>query len=76
MTEAKAEGNILNSTRYPDIKDDTLSFVLPCEDQAAEVALLTQLRFAISDSEFNPLNIFRIKHWLNGWYLVIQSPLR
>jgi hypothetical protein len=30
MTEVKTEGNILNSKKYPEIKDDTLNFVLPC----------------------------------------------
>lgn len=33
MTEVKAEGNVLNSEKYPEIKDDTLNFVLPCHDE-------------------------------------------
>ena len=40
MTEVKAEGNILNSKKYPDIKDDTLNFVLQCNDKKQEQDIL------------------------------------
>jgi hypothetical protein len=33
MTEAKAEGNILNSEKYPQILDNTLNLVLPCNSK-------------------------------------------
>lgn len=36
MTEVKAEGNILNSEKYPEIKDDTLNFMLPSHSEEQE----------------------------------------
>ncbi|MBI4546651.1 MAG: hypothetical protein HY707_01620, partial [Ignavibacteriae bacterium] len=32
MTEVKAEGNILNPKKYPEIADNTLNFILPCHN--------------------------------------------
>jgi len=29
LTEVKAEGNILNSIKYPAIKDNTMNFIVP-----------------------------------------------
>jgi len=36
MTEVKAEGNILNPKKYPEIKNDTLNFILPCHNENQE----------------------------------------
>ncbi len=33
MTEAKAEGNIMNSKKYPEIVDNTLNFILPSHNE-------------------------------------------
>jgi len=76
MTEAKAEGNILNPSRYPDLKDNTLNFVLPCEDEAMQTAIFAYIKLAFAESEVKQMSVFRVKHWLNGWYLVFQVPLR
>ncbi len=34
MTEIKAEGNMLNSKKYPDILDNTINFILPYHSEA------------------------------------------
>lgn len=36
MTEVLAEGNILNSVKYPQIKDNTLNFLIPCHSKEEE----------------------------------------
>jgi hypothetical protein len=75
MTEAKAEGNILNSKKYPEIIDNTLNFVLPCDTKEEEEDILRKLKIVFDDDEFSQFNIFTIKHHFNGYFLVVQTPL-
>lgn len=48
MTEVKAEGNILNSKKYPEIGDDTLNFVLPCDTEEDEKILLAKQNLCLA----------------------------
>lgn len=75
MTEVKAEGNILNSKKYPEIKDDTLNFVLPCHDKGQKCKLIKKLEKVFSPEELNNFSIFSIKHHFNGYFLVLQIEL-
>ncbi|MFH0931784.1 MAG: hypothetical protein V1890_07585 [Candidatus Zixiibacteriota bacterium] len=75
MTEVKAEGNILNSKKYPEIKDDTLNFVLPCHDGNEENKIIEKAEYVFSKTELNQFSIFKIKHHFNGYFLVLQIPL-
>lgn len=72
MTEVKAEGNILNPKKYPEIKDDTLNFVLPCHNEKEEKEILNKAELVFDPGQFN---IFKIKHHFNGYFLVFQISL-
>jgi len=74
MTEVKAEGNILNSKKYPMIRDDTLNFIVPYHSEADEELAVRRMRAVYSEDELNSFNRFTIKHHLNGYFLVFQRP--
>lgn len=75
MTEVKAEGNILNPKKYPEIKDNTLSFVLPCHLAEDEETILNKLKLVFNAEELGAFTIFKIKHHFNGYFLVVQASL-
>jgi len=75
MTEVKAEGNILDSRKYPEIKDDTLSFVLPCHNEEQEQNTFKKLGMVFSRRELREFNISKIKHHFNGYFLFLQTNL-
>jgi len=72
MTEVKAEGNILNPKKYPEIRDDTLNLVLPCHKDEDELAIHARLKLAFKPEELGSFRIFKIKHHFNGHFLVVQ----
>jgi len=72
MTEVKAEGNILNSKKYPEIKDNTLNFLLACHDEEQELDNNRKITSVFSKNELADFNIFKIKHHFNGYFLVLQ----
>lgn len=74
MTEVKAEGNILNPKKYPEIKDNTLNFILPCHSADDEKNNFTRLKIAFNPEELSTFSIFKIKHHFNGHFLVVQRP--
>lgn len=75
MTEVKAEGNILNTKKYPEIKDDTLNLVLPCHNEERERDTRKKLEEVFSKKELLDFSIFKIKHHFNGYFLVLQTEL-
>lgn len=75
MTEVKAEGNILNTQKYPEIKDDTLNFVLPCHNEEQERSTRKKLKEVFSKRELRSFDIFKMKHHFNGYFLVLQTAL-
>lgn len=75
MTEVKSEGNLLNSKKYPEIPDNTLNFLLPCHNDDVEKEIIKKLGVVFSKTEMKQLNIFKVKHHFNGFFLVIQAPL-
>lgn len=75
MTEVKAEGNLLNSKKYPEIADNTLNFLLPCHDDNEEKENRRKLEMTFSKSELQQFKIFKVKHHFNGYFLVIQTDL-
>lgn len=75
MTEVKAEGNILNPRKYPEIKDGTLNFVLPCHNEEQELNTHKKLEKVFSKKELQNFRIFKIKHHFNGYFLVFQTNL-
>ena len=75
MTEIKAEGNILNSKKYPQILDNTFNFILPLHELIEEKKYLEKMKIVFNKSELNQFKIFKIKHLLNGYFLVFQVEL-
>lgn len=75
MTEVKAEGNILNSKKYPMIKDNTLNFILPCYNEQQEKDIFKKLKIVFLKKELRDFRIFKIKHYFNGHFLVLQTNL-
>lgn len=75
MTEVKVEGNILNSNKYPDIKDNTLNFVLPCDNENEEEEAIIRMKRVFSEKEFGLFQIFKIQHHFNGKFIVFQVSL-
>ena len=75
MTEAKAEGNILNASRYPEISDNTLNLIIPCHSPEIEAQERDRLRKASSITEVEALRVFKIKHPFNGEFLVFQTDI-
>lgn len=73
MTEARAEGNILNSKKYPEILDNTLNFILPSHDEIEDSLNLDKMNVVFGD--LKAFNIFQIKHHFNGNFLVFQVNL-
>jgi hypothetical protein len=78
MTEVKAEGNILNSEKYPEIKDGTLNLILPCDGGDSggdEKAINEKLRLAFTEDELSHFEPIKIKHHFNGYFLALQTKL-
>jgi hypothetical protein len=75
MTEVKPEGNILNSTQYPEISDNTLNLLCPFYSEDEKQKLLSNIELAIGKEKLKEIKIFPIKHPLNGWFLVFQTNL-
>ncbi len=73
MTEVKAEGNILNSKKYPEISDNTLNFILPSHSEDEDRLNIDKMNVVFKD--WNLFNIFQIKHHFNGNFLVFQINL-
>lgn len=71
MTEVKAEGNILNSKQYPEIKDNTINLVIPCHEEKGEESIIERF----STLNLTQVKRFKIKHHLNGYFLVFQMDL-
>lgn len=75
MTEVKKEGNILNSKKYPQIKDNTINFILPCSNDNEEAKILQKMDLVFGKKYINIFDIFKIKHILNGFFICFQISL-
>lgn len=76
LTEVKAEGNILNTKKYPQIGDDTLNFLIPCHNVAEETLARAKMEIAFGNEALKTLTIFKLKHHFNGYFLVFQQHLK
>jgi hypothetical protein len=76
MTEVKAEGNILNEKKYPDILDDTLNLVVPCDTEDDSIWAMRRIEAVFGEQGMENMDIFPIKHHFNGYFLVFQVALR
>jgi len=75
MTEAKAEGNILSTAKYPEIEDDTLNLVLPCHDDEIEKMLKSKFETVFGKAATKQFKIFKFKHHFNGYFLAFQQKI-
>jgi hypothetical protein len=76
MTESKAEGNLLNEEKYPSIKSNTLNLLVPAHepDNRFEQAK-HYLKPLVEPTDWEQMNVFTIRHLLNGDFGVFQIPL-
>lgn len=72
MTEVKAEGNILNPVKYPQILDNTLNFVVPSHSNDEDRLNFDKMKLVLGNDNFVS---FHIKHHFNGNFLVFQFKL-
>ncbi len=71
MTEAKAEANILDPHRYPQILDNTLNLVIPYSSCAEKEQVIEKIADVFGD-QFSSLQRTIIQHPFNGTFLVFQ----
>ena len=70
MTEVKAEGNVLNTKKYPEISDNTLNFILPSNNEDEDRLNIDKMSVIFDD--LNLFKILKIKHHFNGNFLIFQ----
>ncbi|TAE32659.1 MAG: hypothetical protein EAZ92_01455 [Candidatus Kapaibacterium sp.] len=75
MTEVKAEGNILNARKYPEFRDNTLTFVVPCHDDNIHQQEIEKMLKAFGEKRFRALRVFLVKHHFNGHFLAFEAQL-
>jgi len=74
MTEVKAEGNILNTKQYPEIRNNTVNLIIPYYNEEEKAMNLTRFQNVFEKQNFN-VNIFSLKHHLAGYFTVFQFDL-
>ncbi|HSJ88584.1 MAG TPA: hypothetical protein VK909_15340, partial [Anaerolineales bacterium] len=73
--EVKPEGNILSSKMYPEIREDTVNFIVPYHTEEEKSEVRSTLQMVMGQQAMKQINIFSIKHPLNGWFVVFQANL-
>jgi hypothetical protein len=75
MTEVKAEGNVLNASKYPEFGDNTFTLAVPCHDDTHRAQETAKMREACGEEVFSTLRMFLVKHHFNGYFLVFETTL-
>jgi len=75
MTEVKAEGNILNSKKYPEIADNTINLVIPCHTEIDKEIAIKRMSAVFGKNKLDIFKLLKIKHYFNGYFLVFQDDL-
>jgi len=75
MTEVKAEGNILNETKYPEIKDNTLNLILPYHTEDNKEEAQKKMNIVFTKEDLNKMTEIKLKHHFNGYFIVYQTSL-
>lgn len=75
MTEVKAEGNILNTKKYPEIKENTINLIVPRHNKKDEELVLKRFESIYSENTIKQFEVFNVKHLLNGYFTVFQRKL-
>lgn len=79
MTEVKAGANILNPNQYPQIRDNTLNFGVPCHNEADQNRLHSQMKIVFKEMNctrlFAQMEVFVLQHHFNGNFLIFSMHL-
>ena len=79
MTEVKAGANIFNPNQYPQIRDNTLNFAVPCHNDVEQNQLKNKMEIAFGEMEsakfFSQMEVFVLQHHFNGNFLIFQAKL-
>ena len=79
MTEVKAGANILNPNQYPQIRDNTLNFGVPCHNEADQNRLHSQVKIVFKEMNctrlFAQMEVFVLQHHFNGNFLIFSMHL-
>ena len=52
--------------------DDSLNFIVPYHSEEEKAAVLEKTEVVMGKAGMKKLNIFSLKHPLNGWFVVFQ----
>lgn len=74
MTEVKAEANILDGQRYPEVSDNTLNLIVPFVSKDDKNQIIEKMRLVFGD-DLNLLRQTTIKHPFNGYFLLFQTSI-
>lgn len=75
MTEVKADGNILNSRKYPEICDNTINLVIPYHTESDKEIAVKRMLAVFGKEHLDKFKLLKIKHHFNGYFLVFQKDL-
>ena len=79
MTEVKADANILNPKQYPQIRDNTLNFAVPCHDETEQNQQYNRMKIAFEEMKcaelFSQMEVFTLQHHFNGKFLIFRTNL-
>lgn len=75
MAEVKAEGNILNTKQYPEIKDNSINLIVPYKNEKEKKIALKRFQQVFDEDNMKSYSIFSLKHHLDGYYIVFQINL-
>lgn len=75
MTEVKAEGNILNDVKYPQILDNTFNLLIPQHSETELAEIERKFNIVFDKKDRTSISSFDIKHHFNGYFRVFQSKI-
>ncbi len=79
MTEVKAGANILNPNQYPQIRDNTVNFTVPCHNKSEQDEHSEKMKSAFEQLDcpnlFLQMEVFCLQHHYNGEFLIFQTNL-
>ena len=75
MTEVSAEGNILNTEKYPEIQDNTINFILPKHSEKELKTFQDKFEYVFDGNLRKAFTSIDLKHHYNGYFRVYQAKL-
>ena len=75
MTEVSPEGNILNTSIYPAILDNTLNFILPYYNDSHRNVIMKKIRSIFDTKALLDIEVKKIKHIFKGNFLLFQTKI-